>query len=248
MKLIFKPEESALEEKNSVTLLISNVNTPSYIPRLHLAKEIEKIKRDPDVNPSLFGSFVEYYLKYKSLGTINHYEVRKYLRNPGRSELYKLIERSYTKENKDIMDICCLSFAHYLNTQQIISVDFFGFLHKIESKKDYYESYFENLNLKFRQCLPDCFLNYEGIIGAPDILSNKVLYEIKCREMDDIDYYRQQLFAYSSLNFLQHGRKLEKAFVINLFTGKIFAMSLCDVDENRYGDFFQTMHRKCKSL
>lgn len=239
-KLMFTTEEPIKKTKKSATSAINNLHTPGYIPKLQLVKEIEKIHRDPDMNPCLFGSFVEYYLKFKYLGTINNYEVRKYLENPGQSELYKLIEKAHTKAQKDIMDICCLSFAHYLNTQTIITVDFIAFMHKIEMKKDYYERYFDDLNFKFPHCLTDHFLSYGGITGVPDILSNRILYEIKCREVDDTDYYRRQLFAYATLNYLQCSKEFEKAFVINFYTGKIFVMTLNNVDSN-YDDFFNLM-------
>lgn len=119
-----------IDNRKSVTNLIRNRPVDSYIPLLTLSNTIPNINRPKTVDPALFGSFVEFFVKYR-LGLRKNDEILVYLATHGLVTLpshlrfhgdiikpdkrTKYIYKSFLKDLYLPSDICNLSFVHSLN-------------------------------------------------------------------------------------------------------------------------------------
>jgi uncharacterized protein (DUF3820 family) len=53
-----------IKARKGVTTLIREIKTPSYIPELiEITASLEPVERPKEINPALFGSFIEYLVK-----------------------------------------------------------------------------------------------------------------------------------------------------------------------------------------
>lgn len=247
-------------KKKSVSSIIRNINCPEYVPHLK-EKNFPKIERFPYMDPQLFGSFIEYYFIFRLTRRLNEYEIGKYLNDPENqnSELYKKIKHSYNVRDKKLVDICYLSFVHTLNTQEIICKDFEMFVNLLLEREVYYVKFFDALmeTDDFRIFLRFCIaaenspvLEHKNIIGVPDFYDKGALLEIKCCLDDNIDYYRKQVFSYSTLYYLSRRTSrfrdddidiIKNCYIINFITGKIFIMNTNITNHNLYLLYFKLL-------
>jgi hypothetical protein len=214
--------------RRGVTTLIAKISVPIFVPKFdEKIKNFTPIMRDSSLDPCLFGSFVEYLVKYHS-GVKTFNEVEDLL---SEDRSFTWIEKSYEKNKKTVGDICNLSFSHS------ILMDNFGkrkgakLFKYANENADYFEAYLNSLD--FPKCTDEeqetcdeiCVGCVDGVI---DIISGDSIIDIKCCQEDDLDYFRMQLFCYACLHYLRYGKVIEKCEVYNFLTGKHYTMNLGD--------------------
>lgn len=224
-----------IKNRRAVTNLIKKINYLQEFPRLSETNlKIQPIFRDTSLNPRLFGSFVEYSVKFSS-GYFDDKEVLQLFKNfdPNltSNELINLIYKSYLKKDKTISDICKISIAHSILMDDNLEIESKKLIKYVEDNQDYFEKYFANFKIK--NIIPEdqkiCDKICVGVInGVMDLILDKSIVDIKCCISDDLDYYQKQLFTYACLYYLRYGKEIEKCQIYNFLTGKHYEMILND--------------------
>jgi len=250
-KLKFGPAFEAyirINNRRGITRLI-NSTAPSYIPMM-TKKSLDclNLLRDSSINESLFGSFIEYLVKY-TLGLRKFDQVEIYLEQHGLlscpshltikkpflkpTKRTNFIRGSYSHLIKDIPDICNLSFCHSL-TIGTFNEDNATTLYKyVLHHLDYFEKFVHSIVVSSLPRLSDIEqetcdkISVGTVVGVIDILSNDTIIDIKCCSSDNIDYYRQQLFGYYCLHRLRYPTKIINSLhILNFLTGNILSMDV----------------------
>lgn len=225
--------------------------------------KITPIMRDSDIDPSLFGSFVEYMVK-NHLGLCINDQPQELLclyglteapgnlvfsgnfENPTRRITW--IHRSFIKEKKSIMDICNLSFSHSLLMGHFNEKKASELFTWVKNNEDYLIDYLAKLNLP----IPDKDEQYTCdkisvgcVIGVIDMISNDTIVDIKCRKDDNVKEYQRQLFTYACLHYLRYGKIFKKCEIYNFLSGKRFVMELSDSCIKYAREYIKTLGSFC---
>ena len=257
-----------INNRKGVTSLISNSPIDSYIPIMKKGGVLPTVERPNDINPALFGSFIEYLVKY-NLGLRKNDGVTTYLSQyglatiPDHLKLFgniqkpttraRYIANSFKKEELLPSDICNLSFAHALNISTINEEEASILFKYVLNNQKYFIEYGE----KIKECtfLPKLSddeqetcdkISVGCVIGEIDILSSTDVIDIKCCIKDDLEYYRKQLFAYACLHRLRYGKIITQCKIFNFHTGKIFIMEFGSVSDDIILNHIKNMGKHCK--
>lgn len=190
--------------------------------------KFEIIKRPPMADPQYFGYFTEYAFRYYN-GLDVERSSRKYLTqmNPCDTRLSHIFD----KPDKNIMHVCELSFSEFKLRRNFNNSKARDLYNEITFDMLYYENYFRSLPFKINQEKPVETLEYDGLEGAPDIITDDSIIELKCCKKDDVDYFRLQLYLYSYLYFKSTGIKISKCEAYNFMTGNKYTMEFGDFTE-----------------
>lgn len=255
-----------IRNRRGVTTLIKNLKGISFIPEMiEIQTKLKPIIRDPKLNTSLYGSFVEYAVKHYSGLSVDD-EVQLLLAQYGLVEFpshivmygelleptkrIKYIYNSFMKPTKErsISDICNLSFSHSIELGHFPEKQASDLFRWVNENQDYLLSYFTNL------CIPlsnkeDQYtcdkISVGVVIGVIDMISGDAIVDIKCRQEDNVDEYRRQLFTYACLHHLRYGSNFTRCEVFNFLTGKYFVMALSDSCEKHAKDFIKSLGSYC---
>lgn len=245
-----------IKNRKSVTTIIKKQQLFDYIPELKEDTDnvLPMIIRPDSVDCSLFGSFVEYFIKY-NLGVGKFDEVVQYLalfglaKVPGHLKIIgdiqkpntraKYIAKSFDKEKYDTLDICNMSFVHSLSMGTYNENQGTKLYKYIQQNKQYFEDYIDVLKNfpnvpKFTQEEQETCdkISVGCVIGEIDAIYSSNIIDIKCCVNDNINYYRKQLFAYACLHYLRYGKIMTHCKILNFMTGKIYVMDIqCITDE-----------------
>lgn len=237
---------SRINSRRNVTSLIKDMNSQG-IPRLiqDTNNIVPIINRPRNICPRLYGTFVEYLVKH-ALGLTNFNDVKLYLSTRGlcsppedihvynitpSDRRSKYILSSYNKISKNILDICNLSFCPALMHDSFSELKGSELYNHIKSNIEYYENYI-HLVRKFIHPLREedqtrCDKISVGcIIGAIDVIYKNTIIDIKCCNLDNIDYYRKQLYTYACLYLLRYGKNIEFCKIYNFISGIIYTMDV----------------------
>lgn len=237
---------SRINSRRNVTSLIKDMNSQE-IPKLiqDTNNIVPIINRPRDICPRLYGTFVEYLVKY-ALGLTKFSDVKLYLSTRGLCsppediKIYNIIcpDRrstyilsSYNKISKNILDICNLSFCPSLMHDNFSELQGSKLYNHIKYNLEYYDNYIY-LVRKFLHPLYDeeqtrCDKISVGcIIGAIDVIYKNTIIDIKCCNLDDLDYYRKQLYTYACLYLLRYGKYIEFCKIYNFISGIIYVMDV----------------------
>lgn len=178
-----------IQKRISVTKSIGKIEVPSYVPELLcITARIKPIERPLNVDPAMFGTFVEYLVK-AHLGLSIRDEAEKLLSLygllPPPSHLkfegvhlpvtprIKFIMASYNKNTPS--DICNLSFAHSIMMSNFDETKAANLYFHVKANERYYVEYLNSLRLPIPD--PDeqqtCDKISVGcVIGVIDMISN----------------------------------------------------------------------------
>lgn len=247
-----------------VTALIRGRKCPSYIPILHeTTMKFVPIHREPSLCPSLFGTFVEYAYKHFNRISIDDEPVTLLAQHgleqfpphliwngkfdvPTRRIMW--IHESFKKQQRSVADICNLSFSHQLQMGSLNENRASDLFRYVNENAPYFESYFRSLGLP----IPDDELQHTCdkisvgcVIGVIDLISNGAIVDIKCRQADNTEEYRMQLYSYAALHYLRYGPLITRCEIYNFLTGKCFVMPLNDL-QNHAKEFISDLGSYCK--
>jgi len=255
-----------IAKRRGVTTLIKNIKiTPTYIPNLlEISAKFKPVHRPDDINPCLFGSFIEYFIKsilnlsiddeprellalYGLEKCPNHLSMQNddIVKKPSRRILW--IYASYKKEKRSIEDICNLSFSHSILMEGFKERDAADLFRYVKENKEYFDTWGNSLAIP----IPDesretCDKISVGcVIGVIDLISNGSIIDIKCCKNDDIEYYKKQLFTYSCLHYLRYGDIIQRCEIYNFITGKQYVMILEDCVKNNAREFIKNLGNHC---
>lgn len=202
-----------IRNRLGVTTIIKKQPIYDYIPELKedVDHVLPIIIRPNNINFSLFGSFIEYYVKY-NLGIIKFDKVVEYLAYFGLAKLpdhfklngdllkidmrTKYIAKSFNKDKYDVLDICNMSFVHSLLMNSYNENEGVKLYHYVQQNKQYFDDF--SIVLKHFPTIPK-FVQEEQetcdkisvgcVIGEIDAIFGSNIIDIKCYEIDDIEYY-----------------------------------------------------------
>lgn len=258
-----------IHNRKGVTTLIKKQPIYDYIPEMKEDTNhvLPIINRPNDIDCSLFGSFVEYYIKY-NLGIAKFDEVTEYLAlyglakipndlkmtgeimKPSTRTLY--ISKSYYKEKYDILDICNMSFTHSLQMETFNEHEGAKLYKYIQQNKQYFDDfcevlkYFPNIPKFTQQEQEKCDKISVGcVIGIIDVISDTNIIDIKCCINDNISYYRKQLFTYACLYYLRYGKLMTHCKIFNFMNGKIYIMDISSITDDIAINHIKNMGSHC---
>lgn len=258
-----------INNRKSVTQIIKNQITQYYIP--HMLEDVDNvlpiINRPNDIDFSLFGSFIEFLIKY-NFGIEKFDEVDEYLACFGLAAIpdnlkligkiespdtrAKYIVKSYNKKKYNPLDICNLSFTHALLMNSFDENEGQKLFHYVSKNVNYFEDYilvlknFVKISKISQEEQETCDKISVGcVIGVIDLIIGTNIIDIKCCSKDDINYYRKQLFAYACLHRLRYGKKMTHCKVFNFMTGKIFVMDIQNIPDDIVLHHIETMGNHC---
>jgi len=246
-----------------VTTLIRRHALPSYLPQIYESSlKITPIHRPPELCSSLFGTFVEYAFKHFNRISINDEPVELLARHglePFPSHLVwqgkfdvptpriQWIHKSFKQEQRTVADICNLSFSHQLQMGSLNEHNASKLYMYVSQNTPYFESYFRSLHLP----VPDDELQHTCdkisvgcVIGVIDLISNESIIDIKCRQTDNTNEYRMQLYSYAALHYLRYGPLISRCEIYNFLTGKHFVMPLDNL-QNHAKEFVTMLGSYC---
>lgn len=253
-----------IKNRRGVTTLVKNIKDISFIPEMiEIQTKIKPVYRDPELNPSMFGSFIEYLIK-SHLGLSIDDQPRELLATHGLVELpahlvyegdfyepnqrIKWIHDSFMKKQRSISDICNLSFSHSILLGHFSEKDARRIFVQMKEYEDYITEYLKTVLLP----IPDKNEQYTCdkisvgcVIGVIDMISNDAIVDIKCRQTDNVNEYRKQLFSYACLHYLRYGKCMQRCEVYNFLTGKCFVMALGDSCEKHAKNFVKNLGSYC---
>lgn len=249
-------ELDALERighRRGVTTIVHGRKVPTFILEMVEGGCFTSIERPKELDPSLFGSFVEYLVKHhlgvKQEGQVteclsryglvplpSHLTAEGVFEKPNPRILF--IKKSYDKlmsGNATTSDICNLSFAHSIEVGGRLSEKSASQLYLfVTANEAYFNDYLNRLDV-----LPELItedqetcdkISVGCVIGVIDAIKRTseglVIIDFKCCLSDDLDYYRQQLFAYACLHHLRYGEPIVECRIYNFLTGKTFVMRM----------------------
>lgn len=237
--------------RGSVTTLIKRHRCPAYVPPLIKSTfKFTPISRDPRVCPSLFGMFVEYAVKHfhgisiddepaELLARYGLAPSPSYLACHGKFDVptqrVRWIHESFKQNRRTVSDVCNLSFSHHLQMNSFDENDATDLYMHVRQNTPYFDSYFRGL------CLPITNDGHNGmsnkisvgcVTGVIDLISNNSIIDIKCRQTDNIDEYRMQLYSYACLHHLRYDSEITRCEVMNFLTGEHHVMTLEGVQNN----------------
>ena len=256
-----------IKNRRGITNIINEQDVQEYIPKMIEQNVLPIIERPKDIDSALFGSFIEYLVKY-NLGLRKFDEVNQHLSKFGLvsvpkhlrlvepilkpTKRQKYMAESLKKQIYEPRDICNLSFAHALELgsfDEEKAADLFRYILKNHS-------YFIEYSLKIQNCsiLPKLTdseqetcdkISVGCVIGEIDIIAGDCIVDIKCCQKDDIDYYRKQLFAYACLHRLRYGNKISYGKIFNFLTGKVYTINFQTITNNIAIDHVRNMGNHC---
>lgn len=249
-----------IARRRGVTSLINTFKSPSYLPELVcVSASMTPIHRPKDIDPSMFGSFIEYLVKSHLKLSVDD-QPRELLAQYGLEDLsmtgplstpthrIKWIHASYKKKDRTVTDVCNLSFSHSIllgHYDECKARDLFIY---VRDNEDYFRDYLTSLVLP----IPDkdeqdtCDKISVGcVIGAIDMISHGSIVDIKCKAQDDPGSYRKQLFAYACLHYLRYGDKIRRCEIYNFITGKQFVMPVGDSCKKYAREFIMNLGSYC---
>lgn len=244
-----------IKNRKGVTTLIKNIKSITFTPiMLEVQSKIKPIYRDPDLNPSLFGSFVEYLIKShmglsiddQSRNLLSQHEISN-----SSNQKIKWIYNSFIKpaDQRTILDICSLSLSHSILMNNCKEKDAKELYMHVKENEDYYNEYLKNITLPILDkneqdtCDKICIGCVTGVI---DMISKEAIIDIKCRQIDNIDEYQKQLFTYACLHYLKYNSNFQRCEVYNFLTGKQYAMALGDSCQKYAKYYIKTLGSYCQ--
>jgi len=244
-------------------------NIQEYVPKMIIEAEnvLPRVNRPTEINCSLFGSFVEYFVKY-SLGIREFNEVHAYLalfdfeHLPEHSRIEyglklpdqraRYIYNSFNKQEYMPTDICNLSFAHSLMLNNCNEDEATLLYRSIKNNEQYFVGYGDNIkscivlqNLSDSDQTTCDQISIGCVAGVIDVISNTNIIDIKCCSEDDLNFYRKQLFAYACLHRLRYGKFMTHCKVWNVLTGNIHTMDLSDISDEVVREHVKSMGSHC---
>lgn len=265
-----------IENRRGVTNLIKGLDTPSWVPELiEITARFPPIQRPKDIDPSLFGSFIEYYVKH-TLGLSIDDEPRELLALHGLAPVPENLvmngppmapnrriewtNRSYQKHPRErtVADICNLSFSHAILMEQFDERDGAKLYTYVKDNEEYFKAYFQQVHI----AIPDpeeqktCDKISVGcVIGVIDMISNGAIVDIKCRARDDVESYRKQVFTYACLHYLRYQMtdnakqypQINRCEIYNFMTGKQYVMAIGKSCAEHAKEFIRSLGAFCKA-
>ena len=221
----------------SVTRLIKLIPLCD-IPELliDVNQTIPIVRRPRDVNPSMYGYFIEY-LVVDALGGSRKDEIERYLTlGDESSSRYKFIRYSYHKKIYDPTDICNFSFCSKLLFGKFYEGHAIKLYNHVKLNIDYYNEYHRLLRCcgEFPKLDPEeqklCNkISVGSISGVIDMISDNTIIDIKCKSKDNINYYRKQLYSYACLYLIRYGKKIDYCKIYNFLNGNAYYMDVTDL-------------------
>ncbi len=258
-----------INNRKGVVAIIKKQELFNYVPELKEDTDnvLPMIIRPDEIDCSLFGSFVEYFIKY-NLGIAKFDGVIQYLALFGLAKLpdhlkmigdiqkpntrVKYIAKSFNKEKFDTLDICNISFAHSLTMGSYNENEGTKLYKYVQQNKQYFEDYidvlknFPNVPKFIQEEQETCDKISVGcVIGEIDAIYGTNIIDIKCCMNDNINYYRKQLFAYACLHYLRYGKKMTHCTIFNFMTGKIYVMSIQGITDEIATNHIKIMGSHC---
>lgn len=239
-----------IRNRKSVTNLIKTSIVDAFQgimpPMTEADSKIAPIMRDGDLDPSLFGSFVEYMVK-NHMGLSITEQPQELLclyglaEPPGNlvftgepsnpTKRIEWIHKSFEKEKRSLTDICNLSFSHSILLGHFNEKKASELFTWVKNNEDYLHNYLMGLDLS----IPDKDEQYTCdkisvgcVIGVIDMINGDTIIDIKCRKDDNLKEYQRQLFTYACLHYLRYGKIFKKCEIYNFLSGKRFVMELSD--------------------
>jgi uncharacterized protein (DUF3820 family) len=252
----------------SVTSVIKDQNMELYIPELIKDTTLPKIIRPNHVDAALFGSFVEYFVKYQLgikkfdevcqylaiYGLVNvpaHLKLEGVIQKPDKRVQY--IARSFNKKLYDPTDLCNLSFCHALLLNHYNEEDGKILYNYVKDNATYFLNYAQIIQT--HPTLPKLLDDQQNttdkisvgcVIGVIDIITDTCIVDIKCCSKDDITYYRKQMFAYACLHRLRYGNIMTHSKIFNFLTGNSYTMHLSDIPDESILKHIKNMGSHCE--
>lgn len=235
------------KRRGVTTIIRSKKSVPEFIPQIfEVSSKMEPIYRHKTLNPSMFGSFVEYMIKNylglsiddeprTMLSKFGLVEIQEHLRISGQplepDDLITEIHKRYLKQKRSIVDILYLSFSHSIEMNSFNLKCAHHLVKYVTENQDYFETYLGKLVLPDIRNVDQSTcdkISVGCVIGVIDMISEDSIIDIKCTQEDNLDYYRMQLFAYASLHHLRYGSNFTRCEIYNFVTGKQFVMPIGD--------------------
>jgi uncharacterized protein (DUF3820 family) len=256
-----------IRSRKGITKLIERIQTPAYIPEMvEISAKFPPIQRPADIDPSLFGSFVEYYTKH-SLGlnindepqqllacfglapTPENFTVEGKPERPDRR--IEWIKRSFDKtpSERTVADVCNLSFSHAILLDHFNENKASQLYVYVKDNEDYFKEYFRQAHIPIptKEEQETCDRISVGcVLGVIDMISGTAIIDIKCCVRDDLEQYRKQLFAYACLHYLRYKSDFQLCQIYNFLTGKQFVMVLGNSCKERAKEFIRGLGSYCK--
>lgn len=253
-----------IRKRKGVTSLTKNIKNLSVIPEMiEIQTKIKPVHRPSDLNSSMFGSFIEYLVKsylglsiddepqtllceYGLVDVPDHLIFKGDFLEP--NQRIRWIYNSFIKTRRSVSDICNLSFTHSISMGHFSEKDASKLFTYVKENEIYFEEYLKTLVLP----IPDkdeqntCDKISVGcVIGVIDMISNDAIVDIKCKQTDDINEYRKQLFAYACLHYLRYGNLIQRCEIYNFLTGKQYVMALGDSCQKHAKNFIKALGDYC---
>lgn len=246
-----KPEVDAINRifnRRGVTTIIKRKKVvPEIIPEIiETSMKFEPIRREVYLNPSMFGSFVEYLIKNHLKLSINDQaesllakyglvQVPTHLVMEGENlevnEFIEQIHESYLKSKRSILDILYLSFCHSLEMESFRQKDAKLLINYVTKNQNYFEEYLTKINLPSVESVDQSTcdkISVGCVCGVIDMISEDSIIDIKCTREDNVDYYRMQLYAYACLHHLRYNSNFSRCEIYNFLTGKHYVLAIGD--------------------
>lgn len=218
-RFLFANKSVTVTAKQNKKLLLK------YVPEMMIrdADKFTPIKRPNNVDPCYFGYFTEYAFKYYSGMNINKCAEKYLEKNPQATGLREIV----MKQNKTPEDICKLCFCEKLIREKLFSErKAEEMINEVQINANYYENYFNTLPFQIGNEIEIPTLEYKGLCGVPDIITDRSIIELKCCKKDNINYFRLQLYLYAYLYYKSTGITISQCEVYNFFTGNRFVMEI----------------------
>lgn len=256
-KLIKLKKNSVLADKMPLLTLDSNQMIPI-------------VNRPDDVDPSLFGYFIEHLVKY-ALGVTHFDDVKECLAlyGPGvppkhltlegpplkPTKRIRFINNSYQKTSYDLLDICNFSFCPKILMRKLREAKACHLYIHVKNNLAYYQAYFDTI--KGFKTLPRLDpaqqercdkISVGCVIGVIDMIVDDAIIDIKCSSKEtpeSVSYYRKQLYTYACLYLLRYGTKMKCCRIFNFLTSNVYSMDVSQISYEEARKYIRALGNHC---